>query len=116
MIGADLSSTYLPRLVALRQIVPQTGAFEAYKLLANGQIAHLRIPAEAARLGGLLGRKCRAEFVEVISGEGASTHDPSFLYAPGKTVRPHEWCDDVREECAGGIHFYLTQLEAEEHR
>ena len=29
--------------------------------------------------------------------------------------RVPEWNPDPREECAGGIHFFLTRIEAEEY-
>jgi len=99
-----------------RQIVPESGAFEGFKRVVGGGIVHLRIPAEAKRLGGAVGRKCRAEFVEVISGSGVSIHDSETKYGPGAVVRCHKWNPDPTIECGGGIHFFLTKLEAEEYR
>jgi hypothetical protein len=120
--SADLRSADLsgakgldPKHVRRSQIVPETGSFEGYKRLGGGSICRVRIPAEAARVGGLIGRKCRAEYVEVIEGDGVSSHDGKTKYEPGLTVKPHKWDPDPRVECSGGIHFFLTRLEAEEY-
>ena len=67
--GADLSGAYL----GFRSIVPAVGAFTAFKKLRNGTIAEVQIPANAQRVGGLTGRKCRAEFVTVTNMFGALT-------------------------------------------
>ena len=114
LYGADLNG---------RRIVPETGAFDAYKKLATGAIAHLQIPADAARVGGLVGRKCRAEYAYVVSitardgtpiaGEVPSSHDSAFMYRAGWYVRPNAWNADERVECASGIHFFITRAEAE---
>jgi hypothetical protein len=37
-----------------------------------------------------------------------------FFYRQGETVRPDSYSDDIRLECAPGIHFCLTREEAEE--
>ena len=34
-------------------------------------------------------------------------------YRNGETVYPHAYEDDIRLDCAGGIHFWLTREEAE---
>ena len=85
-----------------------------WKKLSGGTIAKLRIPAEAKR-SHAFGRKCRAQFVEVIEGEGVSSHDGTTKYAPGLRVEAPNWCDDWQQECAGGIHFFITRIEAENY-
>jgi hypothetical protein len=99
-------------------IVPEAGEFLAYKKLQNGVIATLAIPKDAKRTSSLVGRKCRAEFavvVELSSGtEGRSKHN-GMIYRVGETVRPDRYDDDVRVECTGGIHFFITKREAEEY-
>ena len=79
----------------------------------------LKIPASAKR-SSATGRKCRAEFVEVIEAVGAevgiSIHDPTVVYRVGETVKCDNWCEDRWEECAGGIHFFITKAEAEAYR
>ena len=119
--GADLrGAENIPDFVAaITSIVPD-GDLVVYKQLANGSIATLKIPKEARR-SNATGRKCRAEYAEVLAiqdKEGGaiesdvSWYDSNFVYRVGETVRPHEWCEDRWQECAGGIHFYLTRYEA----
>jgi hypothetical protein len=82
-----------------------------------GDIVKLRIPADAKRVGGMVGRKCRAEFAIVLEGSGRSLHDHSFVYTPGETVRPRDpFNSDVLEECKSGIHFVITREEAEAYQ
>ena len=45
--------------------------------------------------------------------EAFSQHDPSFKYQVGKKVVPDGFDEDRWNECASGIHFYLTRVEAE---
>jgi hypothetical protein len=61
-----------------------------------------------------VGRKCRAEFVEVLEGEGVDQHSGTIFYKKGQIVHPDAYDDDVRIECTKGIHFFLTKEEAEE--
>jgi hypothetical protein len=112
--GANLSDTDLKLLLSSRTITPE-GELIVWKQLRSG-LCRLLIPKEAARLGGLTGRKCRAEYAFVLDGAGASLHDPDFLYLEGKRVTPHSFCSDPLQECAGGIHFFLTREEAEAYR
>ncbi len=122
LYGADLSGANLSRAEGLdtntirrKQIVPERGAFEAFKLLKGSVVCRVRIPAEAGRVGGLMGRKCRAEFVEVLEGEGVSQHDGKTAYRVGEMVRPDKWDPNPVIECSHGIHFFLTEVEAREY-
>ncbi len=78
----------------------------------------LRIPANARRTACLINRKCRAEFADVIqvfnkSGEViVSNRYGETIYKAGERVFPHMYDDDIRIDCAGGIHFWLTKQEA----
>jgi hypothetical protein len=76
----------------------------------------LRIPEEAKR-SHAFGRKCRAEFVdvlEVFNGDiGVSQHDGKTEYRVGARVVPDAWSDDWQDACASGIHFFITRQEAE---
>ena len=99
--------------VAQTRILPE-GSLIGWKKLRNGVIAKLRIPDEARR-SHAFGRKCRAEFVDVIEGEGVSQHDDVTKYAPGLRVTCDKWEDDWTQECAGGIHFFITRIEAERY-
>ena len=117
---ADLTGAKL----GARSIVPDVGAFTAWKRLRDDCIARLTIPADARRVSPLTGRKCRAEYavVEAITaldgterGTGQSLHDGSFPYVVGQTVRPDAFDDDIRVECSNGIHFFITKAEAKEY-
>ena len=117
--GANLARAYLEGAkdaeyaVAQTRILPE-GSLIGWKKLRNGVIAKLRIPDEARR-SHAFGRKCRAEFVDVIEGEGVSQHDDVTKYAPGLRVTCDKWEDDWTQECAGGIHFFITRIEAERY-
>jgi len=84
----------------------------------GGHIVKLRIPADAKRTASLVGRKCRAEWVDVLEIEGAdechSSGGVGSVYRVGETVRPDSYDDDIRVECTHGIHFFQTRQEAEE--
>jgi hypothetical protein len=118
--GADLSDANLRKeelaaAYAERTILPE-GDLIGYKKLAYGAICKVLIPAAAKRVGGMIGRKCRAEWVEVLDGEGVSSYDKGVKYAVGAVVRPSTpFDDDVRVECASGIHFFTTRTEAENY-
>lgn len=116
---ADLSDTKNADLpIAQTTIVPDVGAFDAWKKCKNNIICHLRIPSEAKR-SNASGRKCRAEYVEVVEVFGAdvglSTHDGKTEYRKGETVRCDKWDDNRWQECSGGIHFFITRIEAENY-
>ena len=108
------------------QIVPDSGPFWLWKLLSNDIIAHLEVPAEAARVSST-GRKCRAEFARVLGlfakdgtplpanavGRSVTTCYAPVEYRRGEIVRPDKWDPDFRVECAPGIHGFLRRAEAE---
>ena len=99
---------------------PEEGQFIAYKKLAGGVVAKLQVPAKAKRASSLVGRKCRAEYVKVLSlsngaTEARSKHDTTVVYRVGEIVRPDSYDDDIRVECTHGIHFFITRKEAEDY-
>lgn len=51
----------------------------------------------------------------MIEGEGISSHDRKTTYAPGSRVTCDKWGENWQEECAGGIHFFITRIEAENY-
>ena len=118
--GANLRGAYL-RGAALSpfQICPEEGGFYAWKKTTKGVIK-IYIPPKAKRTSSLIGRKCRAEYVKVISGQGCGGTGPNYrglvYYFKGQTVRADKYDDDIRVECTGGIHFFMTKAEAEEWR
>ena len=112
---ADLTYADLRGAKGLAYQIPQEGELIVWKRTTNGPVK-LRIPPEAKRTASIVGRKCRAEFAEVLEGTGESTRDamgPSIHYAPGLTVHPDSYDPDPRIECSHGIHFYLTREECE---
>ncbi len=117
--GADLRDANLrgaknaDLAIAQTRILPE-GDLIGWKKLANGAIAKLRIPEDAKR-SHAFGRKCRAEFAIVIEGEGVSQYDTEFKYTPGSKVIAPNWDDDWTKECAGGIHFFIQKIEAENY-
>jgi hypothetical protein len=118
LYGADLTDLQKTRT----QICPQSGSFTAFKKLHDGVIAKLQIPATAKRSNAPGGRKCRASKAKVISfldcqeTEIFSQWDKTFKYTVGEIVEPKEAFNiNWWEECASGIHFYLSKEEAEAH-
>jgi hypothetical protein len=119
--GADLRDADLrdaenaEHAIAATRILPD-GDLIGWKKCKDGILVKLRIP-EAAKRSHAFGRKCRAEFVdvlEVIGGEvGLAQHDGKTEYRVGQRVTPDKWDENWQEECAGGIHFFITRLEAE---
>ena len=125
LYGADLGGAHLGGAnnidklqVAQLSIVPEHGSFIGWKLCRDGVVVKLRIPEDAAR-SNATGRKCRASKAEVLEIIGdtraVSGHDSGFTYNVGQTVVPHEWNPDRWVECGGGIHFFLTRIEAEQY-
>ena len=116
--GADLSDAKGADLaIAMTRITPE-GSIIGWKKCRHGVIVKLRIPEDAKR-SHAFGRKCRAQFadvLEVIGGEvGISMHDGKTEYRTGKRVTPDSFDDDWMDECSNGVHFYLTELEARNH-
>jgi Family of unknown function (DUF5758)/Pentapeptide repeats (8 copies) len=114
--GADLSGAEnADHAIAQTRILPE-GALIGWKKCVDDVVVKLRIPEEAKR-SHAFGRKCRAEFVEVLEVIGAecgvSRHDRTTAYRVGERVTCDAWSDNWQEECAGGIHFFITRLEAE---
>ena len=102
---------------------PEKGEYTAFKK-AGGKIVELRIPADAKRLSAT-GRKCRANKAVVISittldgdpagNEVCSDHDKDFVYRVGETVEVQNFDENRWNECAPGIHHYITREEAVMH-
>jgi uncharacterized protein YjbI with pentapeptide repeats len=114
--GADLSGAKDADLaIAMTRILPE-GSLIGWKKCQDNVIVKLRIPEEAKR-SHAFGRKCRAEFVDVLEVIGAefgiSKHDGKTKYAVGQRVTPDSFSDNWMEECDPGIHFFLSKLEAE---
>ena len=112
--GANLQGAILPHY----KICPESGGFYGWKQTTTGIIT-VYIPAKSARVSCPHSRKCRAEFVKVMSGEGCGGSSPtharsSLTYNKGETVYAEKFDDDIRVDCTGGIHFWMTEAEARE--
>jgi hypothetical protein len=117
--SANLSSAENPEYaIAVTRICPD-GDLIGWKKCNNGIIVKLLIPKEAKR-NNAFGRKCRAEFADVLElSEGViaySQHEDGFTYEVGKRVTPSQpFNEDFTDECSTGIHFFITRLEAEKY-
>ena len=123
-----------PALFSRFLIVPSAGQFTAWKTVCrtNGDraIFMVRVPPRARRISSIVGRKCRVEYARVLSAEtldGTPIEGETFYsyrgptesehieYHVGDVIRCHEWNDDIRIECAPGIHCFITRDEAAEY-
>ena len=100
---------------------PETGSFIGYKKAA-GKIVMLEICADAKR-SSATSRKCRCSKAKVLSitnldgsesglSEIESNYDKDFIYCVGETVEVPDFDDNRWNECAAGIHFFITRGEA----
>jgi len=120
---ANLSGAYLrgakdaDYAVAQTRILPD-GDLIGWKKCKNDVIVKLRIP-ESAKRSHAFGRKCRAEFVDVLEVFGAdigiSSHDGKTEYRAGQRVTPDSFDENWQDECSQGIHFFITRIEAEKY-
>lgn len=120
LYGADLggAKNISDKLNAESSIVPEVGQFEGWKKCRDNVIVRVLIPKKAKR-SNATGRKCRASEIKVLevigATKGISTYNESVTYTKGKTVKCDKWNKDRWIECGGGIHFFLTRLEAEQY-
>ena len=114
---ANLYGANLENVKGLFYQIPQEGELIVWKAVAGG-VCKLRVPPEAKRTATPIGRKCRAEWVEVLEAptNGAGLHDRNVIYRAGEIVRPDKYDPDLRVECTHGIHFFLTKEEAEAYQ
>lgn len=102
------------------KIVPD-GEIIGWKKLRGGMIAKMLIPKDAKRSNGF-NRRCRAEFVDVLSiidtddkpvSQATSRRDAGLKYIVGERCHPDGWDEDWKNECSQGINFFLTYEEAD---
>ncbi len=101
---------------------PEEWEFIWWKKCKNNTIVKLLIPKNAKRSSATT-RKCRASEAKVLAiydsewkeiKETFSSYSYNFLYKKWKVVKPkEEFCEDRWNECASGIHFFITRKEAE---
>ena len=120
--GANLRGANLPNY----QIIPEIGAFDGWKKFAKGIVGRVRIPARAGRAQGISSRKCRANEIKLLEAWGKEgvklpkgtivkngTYSKVIKYTVGGVTKINNLSDDIRLECAPGIHFFVTRKEAE---
>ena len=94
------------------------GDLVGWKKCRNGVIVKLWIPY-AAKRSHAFGRKCRAEYAQVIEVFGAdvgiSKHDNKTEYRAGMMIKPDKFDENWQQECSNGVHFFITRIEAENH-
>lgn len=116
--GASLAGAKNAGLAIARTRILGEGALIGWKKCCNNVIVKLRIPEEAKR-SHAFGRKCRAEYVDVIEVFGAETgisgHDRATVYSVGQRVTPDKFCENWQDECSNGIHFFISRIEAESY-
>jgi hypothetical protein len=117
LTGADLTRAVGAGLAIARTRILPEGDIIGWKKCKHGVLVKLRIPAGAKR-SHAFGRKCRAEFVDVLEVFGAdvgytSAYGPLTEYRVGERVRSDTFDEDWLNECAPGIHFFITREEAE---
>ena len=118
LYGANLSGAKNAELgIAQTRILPD-GDLIGWKKCKGGVIVKLAIPA-AAKRSHAFGRKCRAEFADVLevigASSGVSSHDNKTEYRVGCRVAADRFDENWQEECSGGIHFFITRIEAENY-
>lgn len=100
---------------------PETGSFIGYKKAAD-KIVMLEICADAKR-SSATSRKCRCSKAKVLSithldgsdsglTEVRSNYSKEFVYRVGEVAEVPDFDDNRWNECAAGIHFFITREEA----
>ena len=101
---------------------PEKGSFIGFKKVRDNYIVELEIPADALR-SSASSRKCRCSHAKVISftkldgspadvGVVFSKYDAEFAYRIGEIVKVDNFDTNRWNECAPGIHFFITRQEA----
>lgn len=134
LIGADLHGANLSELIiAQTSILPDEGDIIGWKkayvdntMPPTPVIVKLLIPADAQR-SNATGRKCRASTARVLDLQDKqgnslppdttaySGYGTDFTYKKGETVHVEDFDTNRWNECAPGIHFFITRIEAVEY-
>ena len=120
--SADLSGADYNENTAFYALqCPETGSFIGWKK-ANGLIVKLEITEDAMRSSATT-RKCRCSKAKVLAIENVdgtpsefttvqSNYDRFFTYTIGEIVEVDNFNTNRWDECAPGIHFFITRDEA----
>jgi hypothetical protein len=129
--GADLrDANHVELSIAKTSILPDESDIIGWKkayvddtMPPKPVIVKLLIPADAQRSNGT-GRKCRASTARVLDLQDKqgnslppdttaySEYDTDFTYKKGETVHVENFDTNRWNECAPGIHFFITRIEA----
>ena len=129
--GANLrDANHVQLSIAKTSILPDEGDIIGWKkayvdgtMLPKSVIVKLLIPADAQR-SNATGRKCRASKARVLDLQDKqgnslppdttaySGHDTDFTYKKGETIHVENFDTNRWKECAPGIHFFITRIEA----
>ena len=131
---ADLShANHVKLSLAKISILPDEGDIIGWKkayvddtMPPKPVIVKLLIPADAQRSNATR-RKCRSSTARVLDLQDKqgnslppdttaySGHDTDFTYQKGETIHVEDFDTDRWKECAPGIHFFITRIEAAEY-
>lgn len=131
---ADLrDANHVKLSIAKTSILPEEGDIIGWKkayvdgtMLPKSVIVKLLIPSDAQR-SNATGRKCRASKARVLDLQDKqgnslppdttafSGHDTDFTYKKGETIHVEDFDTNRWKECAPGIHFFITRIEAAEY-
>ena len=117
--GANLSGA---KNVNAPLTCPEKGSFIGFKKVRGNYIVELEILADALR-SSATGRKCRcskAKVVSITNPDGSNAEETSarsgwdlnFIYSVGEIVEVKDFDTNRWNECAPGIHFFITRQEA----
>ena len=122
--GANLSMANLSgaKNVNCPLTCPEKGSFIGFKKVRGNYIVELEILADAMR-SSATGRKCRcskAKVVSITNPDGSNAWKTSarsgwnfdFIYSVGEIVEVKDFDTNRWNECAPGIHFFITRQEA----
>ena len=131
---ADLrDANYVQLSIAKTSILPEEGDIIGWKkawtdneMPPTPVIVKLLIPSDAQR-SNATGRKCRASTARVLDLQDKqgnslppdttaySSYDADFTYKKGETIHVENFDTNRWKECAPGIHFFITRIEAAEY-
>ena len=132
--GSDLHGANLSELtIAQTSILPDEGDIIGWKkayvdntMPPTPVIVKLLIPSDAKRSNST-GRKCRASKAQILDLQDSQGNSlppdttaysglyTDFTYRKGETVHVEDFDTDRWKECAPGIHFFITRIEAIEY-
>ncbi len=134
LVGTNLRGAYDVQLsLAKTSILPDEGDIIGWKkawtdneMPPTPVIVKLLIPSDAQR-SNATGRKCRASKARVLDLQDKqgnslppdttahSGYDTDFTYKKGETIHVEDFDTNRWNECAPGIHFFITRIEAAEY-